>query len=64
MLQIIWFRLSCALTLPSCVIVDEESLFVSEQFCSVVVSSSRQNLFWSDCMTSKGYLTTLFLETK
>jgi len=41
MLQIIWFRLSCALTLPSGVIVDEESLFVSEQFCSVAVSSSR-----------------------
>jgi len=37
---------------------------VSEQCCSVVVSSWRLNLFWSDCMTWKGYLTTLLLETE
>jgi len=66
MLQIMYLfkSLSWTLTLPSCVIVAEESLVVSEPFCFVVVSSSRHNLFWSDCMTSKGYLTTLFLETK
>jgi len=50
--------------LPLSVIVAESSFVVSEQLCCVVISSSRLNLFSSDCMTWKGYLTTLFLETK
>ena len=50
--------------LPSSVIVAESSFVVSELLCCLVVSSSRLNLFWSDCMTWKGYFTTLFLETE